>query len=120
MRPVYYLSAFIPIAVALDVASASAPLIFFASAIGVIPTAALMSDATEQLAARAGPGIGGLLNVTFSRPPMPGPDLAARCSVASPMSAAVGITPIAEAKNVSGADAFTTSSRIATGMKAVR
>jgi Ca2+:H+ antiporter len=69
VRPVYYLSAFIPIAVALDVASVSAPLIFFASAIGVIPTAALMSDATEQLAARAGPGIGGLLNVTFGNAP---------------------------------------------------
>jgi Ca2+:H+ antiporter len=35
----------------------------------VIPTAALMSDATEQLAARAGPGIGGLLNVTFGNAP---------------------------------------------------
>jgi Ca2+:H+ antiporter len=69
VRPVYYLSAFIPIAVVLDLASASAPLIFFASAIGVIPTAALMSDATEQLAARAGPGIGGLLNVTFGNAP---------------------------------------------------
>ena len=51
MRPVYYLSVFIPIAVGLDIAGASAPLIFFASAIGVIPTAALMSDATEELAA---------------------------------------------------------------------
>jgi Ca2+:H+ antiporter len=69
VRPVYYLSAFIPIAVALDVAGASAPLIFFASAIGVVPTAALMSDATEQLAARSGPGIGGLLNVTFGNAP---------------------------------------------------
>jgi Ca2+:H+ antiporter len=69
VRPVYYLSAFIPIAIGLNVAGASAPLIFFASAIGVIPTAALMSDATEQLAARAGPGIGGLLNVTFGNAP---------------------------------------------------
>ena len=69
MRPVYYLSAFIPLAVVLDVASASAPLVFFASALGVVPTAALMSDATEALAARAGPGIGGLLNVTFGNAP---------------------------------------------------
>lgn len=69
MRPVYYLSIFIPIAVGLKVAEASAPLIFFTSAIGVIPTAALMSDATEQLATRAGPGIGGLLNVTFGNAP---------------------------------------------------
>jgi Ca2+:H+ antiporter len=69
VRPVYYLSVFIPIALALKFADASPPLVFFASAIGVIPTAALMSDATEQLAARAGPGIGGLLNVTFGNAP---------------------------------------------------
>jgi Ca2+:H+ antiporter len=69
VRPVYYLSIFIPIAIGLNLAEASAPIIFFTSAIGVIPTAALMSDATEQLAARAGPGIGGLLNVTFGNAP---------------------------------------------------
>jgi Ca2+:H+ antiporter len=69
VRPVYYLSAFIPIALALKFADASPPFVFFASAIGVIPTAALMSDATEQLATRAGPGIGGLLNVTFGNAP---------------------------------------------------
>jgi Ca2+:H+ antiporter len=69
VRPVYYLSIFIPIAVGCKVADASAALVFFTSAIGVVPTAALMSDATEQLAARAGPGIGGLLNVTFGNAP---------------------------------------------------
>jgi Ca2+:H+ antiporter len=69
VRPVYYLSIFIPVAVALDIAGASAALVFFASALGVIPTAALMSDSTEHLAARAGPGIGGLLNVTFGNAP---------------------------------------------------
>jgi Ca2+:H+ antiporter len=69
VRPVYYLSIFIPIAVGVDLAGASAPLVFFTSAIGVIPTAALMSDATEELATRAGPGIGGLLNVTFGNAP---------------------------------------------------
>jgi Ca2+:H+ antiporter len=69
VRPVYYLSIFIPIAIGLKLAEASAPLVFFTSAIGVVPTAALMSDATEELAARAGPGIGGLLNVTFGNAP---------------------------------------------------
>jgi Ca2+:H+ antiporter len=69
VRRVYYLSIFIPIAIGLELANASAPLVFFTSAIGVVPTAALMSDATEQLAARAGPGIGGLLNVTFGNAP---------------------------------------------------
>jgi Ca2+:H+ antiporter len=69
VRPVYYLSIFIPLAVVAKFADASAPIVFFTSAIGVVPTAALMSDATEQLAARAGPGIGGLLNVTFGNAP---------------------------------------------------
>ena len=43
--------------------------IFVASALGVIPTAALMGRATEELAARSGPGIGGFLNVTFGNAP---------------------------------------------------
>jgi Ca2+:H+ antiporter len=65
----YWLVPFIPLAVALDVAGASAGLIFFSSALGVIPTAALMGRATEELAERSGPGIGGLLNVTFGNAP---------------------------------------------------
>ena len=48
---------------------------------------------------------GALPNVTFSRPPMPGPERAARFSVASPIAAAVGMTPSAAAKKISGADA---------------
>src|SRR5215203_2101456 len=59
----------IPVAVALELAHAAAPVIFFAAAAGVIPTAALMGRATEELAARSGPGIGGLLNVTFGNAP---------------------------------------------------
>src|SRR6195256_640464 len=43
MRPVYYLAGFVP--------------------------AALRSDATEQLAERSGPGVAGLLNVTFGNTP---------------------------------------------------
>ncbi len=42
---------------------------FAASALGIVPTAALMGRATEELAARSGPGIGGLLNVTFGNAP---------------------------------------------------
>ncbi len=60
---------FIPIAVALELSHAEATLIFVASALGVIPTAALMGRATEELAARSGPGIGGFLNVTFGNAP---------------------------------------------------
>src|SRR5919202_6815894 len=65
----YLLVPFIPLAVALEAAHASAGLIFSSSALGVIPTAALMGRATEELAARSGPGIGGLLNVTFGNAP---------------------------------------------------
>ena len=65
----YLLVPFIPIAIALEFAHASASLIFFAAAVGVIPTAALMGRATEELADRSGPGIGGLLNVTFGNFP---------------------------------------------------
>jgi Ca2+:H+ antiporter len=65
----YLLTPFIAIAIVLEIAGASAVAIFFTSALGVIPTAALMGRATEELAARTGPGIGGLLNVTFGNAP---------------------------------------------------
>jgi len=55
--------------VALDLAGATAGIVFATSALGIIPTAALMGRATEELAARSGPGIGGLLNVTFGNAP---------------------------------------------------
>src|SRR5215212_72124 len=65
----YVLVPFIPIAIGLEVAHASAALVFITSALGVIPTAALMGRSTEELAARSGPGIGGFLNVTFGNAP---------------------------------------------------
>ena len=65
----YLLVPFIPIAIVLEFAHAEATLIFGAAAAGVIPTAALMGRATEELAHRAGPGIGGFLNVTFGNAP---------------------------------------------------
>ena len=60
---------FIPIAVILQYGGGSSTAIFITAALGVIPTAALMGRATEELAARSGPGIGGLLNVTFGNAP---------------------------------------------------
>ena len=56
VRPVHYLGIFIPIAVGLELAHASPVLIFGAAALGVIPTAAVMGEATEHLAAQTGPG----------------------------------------------------------------
>ncbi len=69
MRPVYYLGVFIPAAIALELAHADPVLVFGAAALGVIPCAAVMGEATEAIAARTGPGIGGLLNVTFGNAP---------------------------------------------------
>jgi Ca2+:H+ antiporter len=65
----YLLVPFIPLAIVLDLLHADAVVLFATSALGVIPTAALMGRATEELAARSGPGIGGLLNVTFGNAP---------------------------------------------------
>ena len=69
MRPVHFLGIFIPIAVGLELAHASPVLVFTAAALGVIPTAAVMGEATEHLAAQTGPAIGGFLNVTFGNAP---------------------------------------------------
>jgi Ca2+:H+ antiporter len=69
MRPVHYLGAFIPVAIALELAHANPILVFSAAALGVIPCAAVMGEATEAIAAKTGPGIGGLLNVTFGNAP---------------------------------------------------
>jgi len=65
----YLLTPLIPIAVVLELAHASEVAIFIASALAVVPPAALMGRATEELAARSGPGVGGLLNVTFGNFP---------------------------------------------------
>jgi Ca2+:H+ antiporter len=69
MRPVYFLGIFIPVAIAVELAHANPVIVFGAAAIGVIPCAAVMGEATEAIAARTGPGIGGLLNVTFGNAP---------------------------------------------------
>ena len=69
MRPVYLLGAFVPVAVALDLADATPAAVFATSALAIVPAAAVMSEATEELAARSGPGIGGLVNVTFGNAP---------------------------------------------------
>jgi Ca2+:H+ antiporter len=69
LRPVYYLGIFIPAAVVLELVHAAPVLVFATAALGVIPTAAAMGEATEVIAAKTGPGIGGFLNVTFGNAP---------------------------------------------------
>ncbi len=51
---------------------------------------------------------------------MPGPARVASCSVASLIRAAVGITPMADVKKTSGAEAEAMFSPIAIGMKTDR
>jgi Ca2+:H+ antiporter len=65
----YFLAPLIPAAVLVDVADAPATVIFFISAVALIPPAAMMGRATEELAERSGNVVGGLLNVTFGNAP---------------------------------------------------
>lgn len=57
---------FIPLSLYLEYLRPQAhTLIFFSACLGIIPLAGWMGKATEQIADRAGEGIGGLLNATF-------------------------------------------------------
>jgi Ca2+:H+ antiporter len=55
----------VPAALVLEYTHASAALIFFVAALAIIPLAAEMGFATEELAARTGPTFGGLMNATL-------------------------------------------------------
>src|SRR5262245_28306274 len=65
----YLLAPLIPAAVVAELGHASATLVFFLSALALIPPAAMMGRATEELAERSGNLVGGLLNVTFGNAP---------------------------------------------------
>ena len=68
--PMNWLLAFIPITVALErVGTVPAPVLFFSAALAIVPIAALIVRATEQLATRTGDAVGGLLNATFGNAP---------------------------------------------------
>jgi len=61
---------FIPITVVLEHAGKlPPPVIFFSAALAIVPIAAMIVRATEQLATRTGDAIGGLLNATFGNAP---------------------------------------------------
>lgn len=64
-----WLLLFIPISLALALWHAPAAWIFLTSALAIIPLAGLIGEATEELAERIGPGLGGLLNATFGNAP---------------------------------------------------
>ena len=68
--PMNWLLIFIPVTIALEhVEGVSAPVIFFSAALSIVPIAAMIVSATEQLAVRTGDAVGGLLNATFGNAP---------------------------------------------------
>ena len=60
-----WLFLFLPVTLALEHAGAAAPWVFFSAALAIVPIASLIVRATEQIAARTGDAVGGLLNATF-------------------------------------------------------
>lgn len=64
-----YLLAFVPLALVLEWQQANPVLVFFVSAVSIIPLAKIMGDSTEALADILGPTKGGLLNATLGNAP---------------------------------------------------
>ncbi len=64
-RLVDALIVFVPIALVLALVGADAAAIFITSALGIIPLAGILGEATDALAHRAGAHVGALLNATF-------------------------------------------------------
>lgn len=65
IAPLSLLLVFLPIGLVLKWLHANPVLVFSASALAIIPLAGHMGQATEHLAERTGPGLGGFLNATF-------------------------------------------------------
>jgi Ca2+:H+ antiporter len=65
LRYLLILLVFVPISLVLQRLHVTATWVFVASGLAIIPLAALMSQATEELAKHLGATIGGLLNATF-------------------------------------------------------
>lgn len=65
MNYLYPLLLFVPVAVGAEYLHGPAGLVFVASCLALVPLAALLGQATEHLAARTSPRLGGLLNATL-------------------------------------------------------
>jgi Ca2+:H+ antiporter len=65
MRVIQLLLLFLPVAILAELAHIGGMLVFAASALAIVPLAGFLGDATEALALKTGPRIGGLLNATF-------------------------------------------------------
>src|SRR5688572_32940973 len=60
-----WLLVFVPVALVLEIMHANEVAIFMTAAMAVLPLALMMGHATEELAVRSGPQLGGFLNATF-------------------------------------------------------
>src|SRR5918996_1033685 len=66
MKPkLEWLLVFVPAAVVLEIIHGEPVAIFVTSALAILPLAGMIGHATEELAIRTGPQVGGLLNATF-------------------------------------------------------
>jgi Ca2+:H+ antiporter len=68
-QPINWLIVFFPISLVLEHGGAPAMWVFITAALGLVPLAAILVQATEQLALRTGPAVGGLLNAMFGNAP---------------------------------------------------
>ena len=65
MKYLYILLLLVPVAIITDFLHLNPVFVFTASALGILPLAALLGDATEELAMHTGPRAGGLINATL-------------------------------------------------------
>jgi Ca2+:H+ antiporter len=65
MRIIHFLLIFLPVAIVAELLHLPPLVIFITSALAVIPLAGLLGEATEVLAEKIGPRLGGLLNATL-------------------------------------------------------
>ena len=65
MKYLYPLLLFVPVAVGAEYLHGPATLVFVASCLALLPLAAVLGRATEELAAKTSPRVGGLLNATL-------------------------------------------------------
>lgn len=65
MKYINILLVFVPVSIVASLLGWDERIVFFASALGIVPLAWVLGEATEELAAHTGPRVGGLLNATL-------------------------------------------------------
>ncbi len=65
MKYIKILLIFVPVSIVASLLGWNERIVFFAAALGIVPLAWVLGEATEELAAHTGPRVGGLLNATL-------------------------------------------------------